>query len=197
MAIEQTYVMIKPDGVKKGFHFMVPKSLSADKLSCSEIYYCQLNADKVDEHYSHICHKGFYAKQVRPYMTSGTVACFIATGENAVAIVRGKAGPTNPRDCRKEHFRNSGVFEEDTGRLENILHCSDSIEAAQIEISRFMPTSIILEEKQKLLRLVGAKGTEMVKNLAEVKEKLSSLSTIKVSTLPMIVKNAEPVSAHR
>jgi nucleoside-diphosphate kinase len=86
----------------------------------------------LNEHYSHLINQPFFPKLVA-YMTEGPVLLLILEGEQAVTRVRRLIGATNPLKA------DIGTIRGDYGvnQTRNLVHASDSPEAAQIEIARF------------------------------------------------------------
>lgn len=134
MAFEQTLVIIKPDGVKrgligrvitryeqKGFHISAGKLMMADR-------------ETVEEHY--IEHKGkpFYNDLVN-YFLEGLIFVMVVEGENAVNLVRRIHGNKNPEEALPGTIR--GDFAYTTTR--NIVHASDSVKRAGEEIDIWFP----------------------------------------------------------
>src|SRR5512138_495311 len=108
MAVERTFFMIKPDGVKRylsnlllsklteaGFKVVARKRLTISQEQAAKLY---------------AVHKGkpFYDGLVK-FMTSGPVIATVIEGENAVARVRELMGPTDPRKAPAGTFRGDNV----------------------------------------------------------------------------------------
>ena len=91
-----------------------------------------LTPELTKEHYAHIADKPFYP-EVEAFMTSGPVLGMIVEGENVVQGMRNLMGPTKWLEAPAGTIR--GDFAISNG--ENIIHGSDSVENAEIEIKRF------------------------------------------------------------
>ena len=74
-------------------------------------------------------------------MTSGPVVPMVWEGLNMVKTGRLMLGETNPRDSKPGTIR--GDFCIDVGR--NLIHASDSTDAAQKEVSMWFPDTEIVE----------------------------------------------------
>lgn len=132
MAIEKTYIMLKPDCVKRG---LMGEVISRIERKGYRIIDCKmLNLDEpiLREHYAHIADRPFFPDIVE-YMTSGPVLAMIVEGENAVKGMRIIMGATKFEEATAGTIR--GDFANSTS--ENIIHGSDSVENAEIEIKRF------------------------------------------------------------
>ena len=84
------------------------------------------------EHYAHVADRPFYP-EIEAFMGSSPVIVVALRGENAVARVRDLLGPTDSKKAAKGTIR--GDFGTDTMR--NVVHASDSVDNAKIELARF------------------------------------------------------------
>ena len=84
------------------------------------------------EHYSHIADKPFFP-ELEAFMSSTPVVALALAGENAVEKIRAIIGPTDSKKAEKGTIR--GDFGVDV--MVNIVHASDSLENAEIELKRF------------------------------------------------------------
>lgn len=130
--MERTYIMLKPDCVKRGLMGEVISRIEKKGFKITNAKMMQLEEPILREHYAHIADKPFFPEIVE-YMTSGPVLAMIVEGENAVAGMRNIMGPTKYEDAVGGTIR--GDFATSTGA--NIIHGSDSVENAEIEIKRF------------------------------------------------------------
>lgn len=146
--IEKTYCMLKPDGVKKQLLKEVITRFENSNLTVSNIKHMNLTQEIVKEHYSHLLDKPFYPI-LEEFMLSGEVIAMIVEGEDAVNKVRTLMGATNSKDALPGTIR--GDFGDKTCCTYNIIHGSDSVENANIEIKRFYPE--LNNNKQKKLTL--------------------------------------------
>lgn len=131
---EYTYVMVKPDGVEKGLVFEICKRIKSLGLKILYFDVRKLNGEVLDEHYAHVADKPFYP-EMKEFMLSGFVVPMIVYGENAVSKVRELMGPTNSANASAGTIRGDYGSRETVSR--NIIHGSDSLENAIIEIKRF------------------------------------------------------------
>jgi nucleoside-diphosphate kinase len=132
MAIERTYVMLKPDCLKRGLVGEVIARIERKGYRIVDAKLMNLNEAILREHYAHLTSKPFFPEIVS-YMTSGPVMALIVEGENAVLGVRILMGATNFEDGAAGSIR--GDYASSTG--ENLIHGSDSAESARVEIERF------------------------------------------------------------
>lgn len=126
---ETTFVMIKPDGVRRG---LVGKILTmfeekGFELKCMAMI--QPNPTIVREHYADFVDRDFFPRILK-FMTSGRVACFQFSGYDAVAHARALVGATNPQDANPNTVRGKYAHCIE----ENVIHASDSVKNANREI---------------------------------------------------------------
>ena len=91
-----------------------------------------LGEDILREHYAHVADKPFFPEMLA-YMTSGPVLAMIVEGDNAVKGMRILMGATKYEEAAAGTIRGDYA----TSTTNNIIHGSDSVENAQIEIQRF------------------------------------------------------------
>lgn len=134
--IERTYVMLKPDGVRKQLLDEIIHRIENIGLSVSNVKEMYLDEEIIREHYAHLVDKPFYPT-LELFMMSGPVMAMIVEGENAVSRVRNLMGATDSKDALPGTIR--GDYGDKTCCTYNIIHGSDSLENAEIEINRFYP----------------------------------------------------------
>ncbi|MGA3007556.1 MAG: nucleoside-diphosphate kinase [Opitutaceae bacterium] len=84
------------------------------------------------EHYAHVADKPFYP-EIEEFMSSRPVIVLALQGDNVVQKVRDLLGPTDSRKAAKGTIR--GDF--GTEMMRNVVHASDTIENAKVELARF------------------------------------------------------------
>lgn len=131
--MERTYIMIKPDAYKKGVMGKVISRIEDEGFKIVNMKMLLLDKKTVDEHYAHLLNLEFYP-QIASFMMSGPVVAMIVEGKDAVSRMRKIMGPTK-FDAEKSIGTIRGQFADNV--TENIIHGSDSIENAEIEIKRF------------------------------------------------------------
>lgn len=132
MSIEKTYIMLKPDCLKRGLMGEVISRIEKKGYKITNAKMMNLNEKILKEHYAHIADKPFFPDIVS-YMTSGPVLAMIVEGENAIKGMRILMGATKFEEAMAGTIRGDYAF----CTSENIIHGSDSIENAEIEIKRF------------------------------------------------------------
>ena len=132
MAIEKTYIMLKPDCIKRGLMGEVISRIERKGYRIVNAKMMHLDEAILKEHYAHIVDKPFFPGIV-DYMTSGPVFGMIVEGENAVKGMRIIMGATKFEEATAGTIRGDYAF----STAENIIHGSDSLETAAAEIKRF------------------------------------------------------------
>lgn len=130
--MEQTLIIIKPDGTKRKLVGRIIQRFEDRGLSIQKMYQGFLQEEIIKEHYDHLKEKPFFT-DIISYMTSGPVVFVLLQGENVIQITRKMIGVTNAMEAAPGTIR--GDFAVDAS--ENIIHASDSEESAKIEIERF------------------------------------------------------------
>ena len=132
MGIEKTYIMLKPDCVKRGLMGEVISRIERKGYKIVDAKMMNLDEAILKDHYAHLTDKPFFPNIVE-YMTSGPVLGMIVEGENAIKGMRIIMGATKFEEATAGTIR--GDFAHSTS--ENLIHGSDSLENAEIEIKRF------------------------------------------------------------
>lgn len=132
MAVERTYIMLKPDCLKRKLIGKVISKIEEKGYAITNMKTMNLSEEILREHYAHIADKPFFPGIVE-YMTSGPVLAMIVEGENVVKGMRILMGPTKFEEACAGTIRDDYAM----STSENIIHGSDSVENAEIEIKRF------------------------------------------------------------
>lgn len=132
MAIEKTYIMIKPDAVRDRKVGEIITRIERCGLTIERLDMETLDAEIVKEHYAHLADKPFFPSLVE-FMTSGPVVKMVVSGLGAIGKMRTLMGATNPLDAAPGTIR--GDFAVDVNS--NVIHGSDGPDTAAAEIKRF------------------------------------------------------------
>jgi len=127
---EQTYIMIKPDGVIRGLVGEIIKRFENRGFKLVATKMARPSEDLLNTHYQDLKHLPFFPSLIK-YMLSGPVVCMVWEGFEAVKIGRAILGATKPIDSLPGTIR--GDFCQVAGR--NLIHGSDGVESAQREIA--------------------------------------------------------------
>jgi nucleoside-diphosphate kinase len=137
--VQQTLVLIKPDGVQRGLIGEITGRLERRGLRLAAARFCQVSRELAETHYAIHQGKPFYAGLV-DYITSAPVMAMVWEGPQAVVAVRQTMGSTRPTDAAPGTVRHD--FGLEIGR--NLTHASDSPETAEAEIALwFRPDELV------------------------------------------------------
>ena len=137
--MQTTLVLLKPDCMTKNLAGEVIKRFEGAELTILGCKMQQLSSETLREHYSHIADKPFYP-EVEGFMQSAPVIALALRGDNAITRVRDLVGPTDSTVAPAGTIR--GDLGED--KMRNIVHASDSVEAAEAELKRFFNPGEVL-----------------------------------------------------
>ena len=140
MAIEKTYNMIKPDGVRNGHIGEIITRIERVGLTIERMELGMVTMEEAESNYGEHKGKPFYEGLIS-YITSGPVVKMVVSGENAVATMRKLMGATNCAEAAPGTIRGDYSM---SGQ-ENIIHASDSVETAEVEMKRFFREGEIFE----------------------------------------------------
>lgn len=132
--MEKTFFMIKPDGVERRLmgeilHLIERRGFTVERLELRHATEALLKI-----HYSHLVDKPFFP-DIRDYMMSGPVLIGVLSGPKVVKSWRNMMGATNPVDALPGTIRGDFAMGAVDGNIKNVVHGSDSVEAAQREIA--------------------------------------------------------------
>lgn len=132
--MEETLVLIKPDGVKRQLCGEILSRYERKGLEIKAMKLLQTPQELAEEHYAEHKDKPFFGELV-DFITSGPVLAFILGGQNAVASVRAINGATNPLDATPGSIRGDYALTLDS----NVVHASDSAKSAAREMKLWFP----------------------------------------------------------
>ncbi len=147
--IEQTLVLIKPDGLKKSLTGNVLTRLSETKLDIVGAKMVKVSRALAEEHYKHLKEKPFFGELIKYIMGEyhkKKVMALVYWGEGAIKKVRESCGKTNPEEADSVSIRGAYGRITTSGVYENVIHASEAPEDAEREIKLwFKPDEIIIE----------------------------------------------------
>ena len=131
--IEETLVLIKPDGVARGLTGEILSRIEAKGYALVDIRLVQADRELLGKHYEEHAGKPFYEPLVE-FMESGPVVAIRLAGNRVIEGFRSLAGTTDPT------LAAPGTIRGDLGRdwglkvQQNLVHGSDSVESATREL---------------------------------------------------------------
>ncbi|TLN27709.1 nucleoside-diphosphate kinase [Acinetobacter baumannii] len=135
--MEQTFIMIKPDGVQRGLVGEIIGRFEKKGFSLKGLKLLNVDQAFAEKHYADLSSKPFFSGLVE-YIVSGPVVAMVWEGKGVVATGRKIIGATNPAESASGTIR--GDFAIDIGR--NVIHGSDAVESARKEIGLWFPEGV-------------------------------------------------------
>jgi nucleoside-diphosphate kinase len=130
MAVERTFVMVKPGGVERGLAGEVMARFERRGYVLRGAKLLKVSTKLAKEHYAEHKGKPFFGELIDG-ITRSPVLAMVVEGERAVSVARTMIGATNPVDSAPGTIR--GDFAMDMRA--NIVHGSDSLMSAKREIA--------------------------------------------------------------
>jgi nucleoside-diphosphate kinase len=129
MAIEHTFIMVKPDGVARGLVGEIISRFEQKSLTLEKIRNLTIDAELARRHYAEHVEKPFFPELLE-FITSGPVVAMEWSGESAISVARTVMGVTDPAKA------DPGTIRGDFGLLvtQNLVHGSDGPESAAREL---------------------------------------------------------------
>ena len=137
---QTTLVLIKPDGVQRGLIGKIINRLERRGLKLVGMKFLQIGKEQASRHYEAHVGKPFFKNLVQ-FITSSPVVALAVQGHNSIEVVRNTMGATDPKNADPGTMR--GDMGLDIGR--NLVHGSDSPEAASRELSLFFGEEEIIK----------------------------------------------------
>ena len=143
MAIERTFVLIKPDAVQRGLAGEIISRFEKKGIKLVAMKLVSVSRELAEKHYG--IHKGkpFFEPTVK-YIISSPVVAMILEGDNVIGMVRTMMGKTDPQDAAMGTIR--GDYGQFIGR--NIVHGSDGPDTAEFEINLWFKPEEIAKYKR-------------------------------------------------
>ena len=145
--MERTLIIIKPDALQRGLVGQVTDRFEKKGLKLVGMKMVHLSEAVLLEHYAHIASKPFFPG-VRDFMMSSPV------GAEVVDTVRLLTGVTNARQAQPGSIRGDLAMSLQS----NIVHASDSAEAAKVEVARFFKADELFTWNRLMDQFLYAEG---------------------------------------
>ncbi|HET7092201.1 MAG TPA: nucleoside-diphosphate kinase [Thermomicrobiales bacterium] len=149
MAVEQTLVIVKPDGVQRGLVGEILGRLERRGLKLAALRMLTIEPKISARHYAEHEGKPFYAGLI-DYIGSGPSVVAVFAGPRAIQATRATVGATDPVTAAPGTIR--GDFGMEVGR--NLVHASDSAESAAREIALFFGSDATIAYAREIDRWI-------------------------------------------
>ncbi|MDI3340960.1 MAG: nucleoside-diphosphate kinase [Sphaerobacter sp.] len=141
--MEQTLIIVKPDGVQRGLVGEIIARLERRGLKLVGLKLMQITRELAERHYEVHRERPFFAGLVA-YITSAPVVVGVLDGPRAIEVTRATVGATDPVKAAPGTIR--GDLGLTIGR--NLIHASDGPETAEREIGLFFrPEELVSYER--------------------------------------------------
>ena len=137
---EKTFVMIKPDGVKRSLTGRIISRFEDAGLTVGAMKLSSVSREQAEQHYLSHRGKSFFEPLVS-LLCSGPVVALCLEGAHAISVVRKLVGSTEPREAAPGSIRGDFCHmsyarsKERLGVIPNLIHASDSPESAEWELN--------------------------------------------------------------
>jgi nucleoside-diphosphate kinase len=138
--MERTLVILKPDALHRGLAGRILARFEDKGLQLCGLKLMRISRDLAHEHYAVHREKPFFGELV-DYVTGAPVLVAVLAGHNAITVVRKLLGATFGYDAEPGTVRG----DYSSSRSYNLVHGSDSPEAASREIALFFREEEVLE----------------------------------------------------
>ena len=138
--IEKSLIILKPDCLQRNLLGEIIKRFENKGLKIAGLKMGRISDEQIDEHYSHHKDKSFFGG-LKGFMQSAPVIFIAIEGYDAIDAIRAIVGSTVGRKADAGSVR--GDFS--MSHSNNIVHASDSAEAAEVEINRFFKPEEIFD----------------------------------------------------
>lgn len=143
--MQRTVVILKPDALQRGLVGELISRFEKKGLKLVAAKMILAGEKMLFEHYAHHRDKPFFGDLVK-FMMSAPLVCMLWEGVDAVAVARKMVGATNGRDADLGTIRGDLSISQSN----NLIHVSDSIEAAETEEKRFFDKDEIFDWERAL-----------------------------------------------
>lgn len=130
--MEKTLILIKPNAIQRGLTGDIITRFERKGLRLVGMKMMFMTDEIVNEHYAHLKERPFFPYLKASMQAAPIIACCLE-GAEAVDTVRLMVGATNSRKALPGTIRGDFSMSGE----QNVVHASDSVENAQIEINRF------------------------------------------------------------
>lgn len=157
MTLERTFILVKPDGVKRGLIGEVLKRYERVGLQVMAAKLVSCHPEQAEKHYEEHKGKDFFPSLVN-LLTSGPSMAVALEGANAIEVVRKINGDTEPRTAApgtiRGDFTHMGYArsKELSGTIYNVVHASDSKESAARELDIWFDKKDFVDSYETVLK---------------------------------------------
>lgn len=149
MAVEKTFLMVKPDGIQRGLIGEIIQRFERKGFQLVAAKLMQISRELAEQHYAEHKEKPFFEELVN-FITSGPVLAMVWQGENIIQISREMMGKTNPAEALPGTIRGDYGVQVSM----NVIHGSDSPASAEREINLFFTEDELIQYTRDINRWI-------------------------------------------
>lgn len=138
MAIEKTFLMVKPDGVERQVIGDIVDRLERRGFVMRGAKLMTSSRELAEAHYAEHAERPFFGELV-DFITSGPVFAMVWEGENVIKLARIMMGATKPEESAPGTIRGDYAVT----LSHNVIHGSDSLASAEREIGLWFGQDLV------------------------------------------------------
>jgi len=138
MAIEKTFLMVKPDGVERQVIGDIIDRLERRGFTMRGAKLMNVSRELAEQHYAEHSERPFFGELV-DFITSGPVFAMVWEGESVISLARIMIGATKPAESQPGTIR--GDYAVTVSH--NVIHGSDSLASAEREIGLWFEGELV------------------------------------------------------
>ncbi|MDQ7796760.1 MAG: nucleoside-diphosphate kinase [Spirochaetia bacterium] len=138
--MERTFAMLKPGVLSRRIAGEIISRIERKGFDIIGLKIMRITRELAEKHYAEHIGKPFFNELVA-YITSSPVIAMVLEGDQAIKILRMMCGPTKPEEANPGTIRGDYAMHTNI----NIIHASDSPEAAVREISLFFKPEELMD----------------------------------------------------
>lgn len=136
--LEYSLIIVKPDGYRRGLTGEILARIERKGYRLVALEVTNATEQTLAAHYQEHANKHFFAELVH-YMTEGPIVVGIVEGSRVITGIRSIVGATDPTEAAPGTIRGDFGRDWGNGRVENLIHASDSLPSAKKEIKIWFP----------------------------------------------------------
>ena len=138
MNVEESLVLVKPDGVARNLSGEIIRRIEAKGYQLVDLRMLEADDDLLAAHYAEHAGKSFYQPLI-DFMASGPIVAIRVAGDGVIEGIRSLIGATNPTSAAPGSIRGDLGRDWGTVVVQNLVHASDSPESAARELALWFP----------------------------------------------------------
>jgi len=132
--LEETLVLVKPDGVARNLTGEILRRIEAKGYRIADLKMLRADRDLLAQHYAEHVGKPFYEPLVE-FMLSGPIVAVRVEGHRVIEGFRSLAGTTDPTTAAPGTIRGDLARDWGIAVQQNLVHGSDAPESAARELA--------------------------------------------------------------